>query len=70
MAYHDTTPLLSQELAMLNPLIAGRILADVLIASWHRRHNPTGTHYRDLDPVYIHERVELAAELLSSDFRL
>ena len=70
MAYHDTTPLLPQELAMLNPLIAGRVLTDVVIASWHRRRNPTGTHYRDLDPVYVRERVELAAELLSSDFRL
>lgn len=70
MAYHDTTPLLPRELAMLNPLIAGRILADALIASWHRRRNPTGTHYSDLDPSYVRERVRLAAELLSSDFRL
>jgi hydroxylysine kinase len=68
MAYHDATPLLPWELAMLNPLIAGRILADVLIASWHRRRNPTGTHYRDLDPAYVRERVRQAAELLSSDF--
>ena len=70
MAYHDTTPLLSREVALLNPLIAGRVLTDVVIASWHRRHNPTGTHYSDLDPVYVRERVDLAAELLSSDFRL
>jgi Ser/Thr protein kinase RdoA (MazF antagonist) len=70
MAYHDITPLLPQELAILNPLIAGRILADVVIASWHRRRNPAGTHYRDLDPAYVRERVELAAELLSSDFTL
>ena len=70
MAYHDTTPLLPRELAMLNPLIAGRILADVLIASWHRHRNPTGTHYSDLDPSHVRERVQLAAELLSSDFRL
>jgi hydroxylysine kinase len=70
MAYHDSTPLLPQELAMLHPLIAGRILADVLIASWHRHRNPTGTHYADLDPVYVRERVQLAAELLASDFTL
>jgi Ser/Thr protein kinase RdoA (MazF antagonist) len=70
MAYHETAPLLPQELSILNPLIAGRILADVVIASWHRRRNPTGTHYRDLDAVYVRERVDLAAELLSSDFRL
>jgi hydroxylysine kinase len=70
IAYHDTTPLLPGELAMLNPLIAGRILTDVLIPSWHRRRNPTGTHYRDLDPAYVRERVQLAAELLSSVLRL
>ena len=70
MAYHDTTPLLPRELAMLNPLIAGRILADVVIASWHRHRNPTGTHYRDLDAAYVRERVHLAAHLLSSEFRL
>lgn len=70
LAYHDVTPLLPWELAMLNPLIAGRILADLLIASWHRRRNPTGSHYRDLDPAYVRERVQLATELLSSDFKL
>jgi hydroxylysine kinase len=70
MAYHHTRPLLPQELAMLNPLIAGRVLADVVIASWHRRRNPAGNHYKDLDPIYMRERVALAADLLSKDFRL
>jgi hydroxylysine kinase len=70
MAYHDTTPLLPRELAMLHPLVAGRILADIVIESWHRRRNPSGTHYRDHDAAYVRERVLLAAELLSSDFRL
>ncbi|HVW71155.1 MAG TPA: phosphotransferase, partial [Steroidobacteraceae bacterium] len=37
MAYHQTTPLRPEELAMLNPLIAGRILTDVVIPAWHRR---------------------------------
>jgi hydroxylysine kinase len=70
MAYHDTTPLLPLELVLLNPLIAGRILTDVLVASWHRRRNPTGTHYSDLDPAVIRARVQLAAELLSTDMPL
>ena len=70
MAYHDTTPLLPRELAMLHPLVAGRILADIVIESWHRRRNPGGTHYRDHDAAYVRERVLLAAELLSSDFTL
>jgi hydroxylysine kinase len=70
MAYHDTTPLLPQEFAMLNPLIAARILAHLVIESWHRRRNPTDTHYQDLDPAYVREQVHLAANLLSSDFKL
>jgi hydroxylysine kinase len=65
MAYHATTPLLPQELAMLNPLIAGRLLADVVIASWHRRRNPTGTHYADLGRDFIEARVQIAAEVLA-----
>jgi hydroxylysine kinase len=65
MAYHATTPLLPQELAMLNPLIAGRLLADVVIASWHRRRNPAGTHYADLGRDFVGARVRLAAEVLA-----
>ena len=64
MAYHGTTPLLPQELAMLNPLIAGRLLADVVIASWHRRRNPAGTHYADLGRDFVNARVRLAADVL------
>ena len=67
MAYHEAVPLLPPEFAVLNPLIAGRILTDVLIASWHRRRNPAGTHYTDLDPAYISARVKLAEEILRSD---
>jgi Ser/Thr protein kinase RdoA (MazF antagonist) len=67
MAYHATMPLLPQELAMLNPLIAGRLLADVVIASWHRGRNPTGTHYSDLGRDFVTARVQLAAEILASD---
>ena len=67
MAYHEAMPLLPSELAMLNPLIAGRILTDVLIASWHRRRNPAGAHYSDLDPEFIRSRVKLAEEVLASD---
>jgi Ser/Thr protein kinase RdoA (MazF antagonist) len=64
MAYHEAVPLLPQELAMLNPLIAGRILTDILISSWHRRRNPAGTHYVDLEPEYIRARVNLAGEVM------
>jgi len=65
MAYHATRPLLPQELAMLNPLIAGRILADVVIASWHRRQNPAGAHYADLGGEFVRARVALARKVLA-----
>jgi hydroxylysine kinase len=67
MAYHGITPLLPQELAMLNPLIAGRLLADVVIASWHRRRNPAGNHYADLDRDFVSARVQLASDVLAFD---
>lgn len=70
MAYHEITPLQPMELVLLNPLIAGRILTDVVIASWHRKRNPAGTHYSDLEPGVISARVQLAKELLTTDMPL
>jgi hydroxylysine kinase len=70
MAYHEVTPLLPAELVVLNPLIAGRILTDVLIASWHRRRNPSGQHYADLTPSIVRSRVALAEQLLATDMPL
>jgi len=70
MAYHEITPLLPAELVLLNPLIAGRVLTDVVVAAWHRRRNPDGTHYCDLGPEVIRSRVQLAAELLATDMPL
>ena len=70
MAYHEITPLLPPELVLLYPLIAGRILSDILVASWHRHRNPTGTHYSDLDPAFVRARVQLATELLSTEMPL
>lgn len=70
MAYHEVTPLLPPELVLLNPLIAARILSDILIASWHRRRNPAGTHYSDLDPAFVRARVQLATDLLATEMPL
>ncbi|MDB6090511.1 MAG: aminoglycoside phosphotransferase [Gammaproteobacteria bacterium] len=70
IAYHETTPLLPPELSMLNSLIAGRLLMDLVIPSWHRARNPHGTHYADLDPESVRARLELARELLSRDMTL
>jgi hydroxylysine kinase len=70
MAYHETTPLLPSELVLLNPLIAGRILTDIVIPAWHRHRNPAGAHYSDLAPEVVRARVALASELLSTDMPL
>jgi hydroxylysine kinase len=70
IAYHQTTPLLPAELALLNSLIAGRLLMDVVIPSWHRVMNPTGTHYADFDAEFIRARLELASGLLSREIAL
>lgn len=70
MAYHALAPLRPEELAMLNPLIAGRILTDIVIPAWHRRRNPTGAHYTDLDPAWVRAQVRLATELLATEFVL
>jgi Ser/Thr protein kinase RdoA (MazF antagonist) len=64
-AYHETTPLLPAELALLNSLIAGRLLMDVVIPSWHRVMNPAGTHYATFDAEFIRARLELASGLLA-----
>jgi hydroxylysine kinase len=70
IAYHETTPLLPAELALLNSLIAGRLLMDVVIPSWHRVMNPTGTHYADFDAEFIRARLELASGLLYREIAL
>ena len=70
MAYHEITPLLPAELVLLNPLIAARILTCVVVGAWHRRRNPTGTHYSDMDPAVVRSRVQMAAELLATDMPL
>jgi Ser/Thr protein kinase RdoA (MazF antagonist) len=68
--YHETSPLQPPELDLLNPLIAGRALTDVVIPAWHRRRNPGGTHYGDFSPETVRARVELAAELLTTGPKL
>ena len=56
MAYHATTPLLPQELAMLNPLIAGRLLADVGDRVVAPASKSSGTHYADLGRDFVGAR--------------
>src|SRR6202030_1691082 len=53
IAYHESVPLLRQELVMLGPLVAARLVTNVVVQEWHLHHNPAGGHYAALDPDFI-----------------
>jgi hydroxylysine kinase len=69
-AYHESAPLLQEELAMLGPLVTARLVANVVVPEWHMHHNPAGGHYAALDPDFIRLRLEIARELLLEEIRL
>ncbi len=64
-AYFQVAPLLPEELELLNWLIAGRIVQNVVITSWHRTRNPAGTHFAGFDAAYFGWRLALAERLVS-----
>ena len=70
IAYHESLPLLQQELLMLGTLVAARLVANVVVHEWHLHHNPAGGHYAALDPDFIRARLEIAEELLLEDINL
>ena len=69
-AYHESAPLLREELAMLAALVAARLVANVVVPAWHMHHNPAGGHYAALDPDFIRLRLDTASELLLEEIRL
>ena len=69
-AYHERLPLLQQELVVLGPLVAARLVANVVVHEWHIHHNPSGGHYAALDPNFIRARLDIAEELLLEEFNL
>jgi Ser/Thr protein kinase RdoA (MazF antagonist) len=62
-AYHESLPLLPEELAILGTLVAARLVANLVVHEWHLHHNPASEHYRPLDADFIRERLKIAAEL-------
>lgn len=70
IAYHESVPLLQQELVMLGPLVAARLVTNVVVQEWHLHHNPSGGHYAALDPDFIRARLEIAEELLLEEIDL
>lgn len=66
-AYCEVEPLSSEELAILPRLIAGRIVQNVVMTSWHRARNPGGTHFDGFDTAYFEWRIALAKRLVSGN---
>lgn len=64
-AYCEVEPLDSEELAILPRLIAGRIVQNVVMTSWHRARNAGGAHFDGFDTTYFAWRVALARRLVS-----
>jgi hypothetical protein len=58
-------PLDSEELAILPRLIAGRIVQNVVMTSWHRARNAGGAHFDGFDTAYFEWRVALARRLVA-----
>ena len=69
-AYHALVPLSAAELALLGPLVAARLVANVVVHEWHLQRNPAGEHYRPLTADFIRERLQIAAQLSLGAFQL
>ncbi|MBV9344232.1 MAG: phosphotransferase [Gammaproteobacteria bacterium] len=69
-AYHADLPLWPAECALLNRLVAARLLMNVVVHEWHVQHNPANRHYAALAPDFMATRLMIAAELLREEIRL
>jgi hydroxylysine kinase len=69
-AYHESVPLLAQELAMLGTLAAARLVMNVVVHEWHVHHNRANDHHAPLAADYISGRLAIAARLPREDLRL
>lgn len=68
-AYCEVEPLTAEELALLNWLIAGRIVQNVVMTSWHRARNPSSKHFDGFDAAWFEWRLALAQRLVSPVIR-
>lgn len=69
-AYHDSVPLLAQELEMLGTLAAARLAANLVVHEWHVYRNPTSGHFAPLAPDFIGARLAVARQLSREEFKL
>lgn len=69
-AYCEVEPLSAEELAILPRLIAGRIVQNVVMTSWHRARDAGSTHFDGFDTAYFEWRIALAKRLVSGTLQL
>jgi hydroxylysine kinase len=65
-AYCEVEPLVPEELALLDWLVAARIVQNVVMTSWYRSCNPDEAHFSAFDAAFFEWRVELAKRLASA----
>jgi len=58
-AYHEAEPLQAAELAILNELIAARMVQGLVIPSWHCARNPAANHFQRFDTAHFERRIAL-----------
>jgi len=63
-AYCDVEPLRQDELAILDWLIAGRIVLNVVLTAWRRMQQSSGEHFDGFDADYFGWRIEFARGLV------
>ena len=66
-AYDAVEPLAALEREILPWLIAGRIVQNVTITSWHRSREPDHAHFEGFDWSFFEWRIELAKQLSSAN---
>jgi hydroxylysine kinase len=65
-AYQTKNPLTREELRLLGPLVAMRLVMGILIPAWHQQKNPASQHY-SFPGIPVAQRFAMAGELISED---
>jgi Ser/Thr protein kinase RdoA (MazF antagonist) len=64
-AYCEVEPLLPEEMCLLNWLVAGRIVLNMVRTAWLRLRQPADGHFAAFDTTFFGWRLELAKRLVS-----
>lgn len=64
-AYQSVTPLDAAECALLNWLVAGRIVQNVIMTTWYRTHGPNQEHFAAFGKDFFAWRLEFARQLVT-----